>query len=374
MEAKSSPLPESHIDPRHCHPRELVRGLMRGNRAESKLGYTATNAVLAVFNVQPDAKHGATELQAYAEGFAAGMAEDSARTLPGGVESDAEHREDEESEDVTKPFRELIDQVRDQIAEKFTVDRRVRSKINPSITGTIIEVDLTRVGLKPITVRRDDGRGLAYFHVDQLDLLPDREEKKAAEMDAERDDPRLSSEFHREVVTQLNGMGLRASYEFPGFVKIDRGDGTTLNTGQHGWDYGSIDEADGTPQGETQEIEIDGDDALNPRAVAMAWYEAIEGVSPVPGITPAQIRAIATSVENMNRGAISGQPVSCVSVDVRTGAAIAPEEDTGEGVGDTDALAVFSYQPADNPAGQTPGREETCFARNGVVKWSQDYG
>lgn len=54
-------------------PRELVRGLMRGSRAELHLGYTWDNAAKAAgerLNVSGDALR---ELMAYARGFADGM-------------------------------------------------------------------------------------------------------------------------------------------------------------------------------------------------------------------------------------------------------------------------------------------------------------
>lgn len=61
-------------------PRELIRGLMRGNRAEFKVGYEARAAVIAVKNLKPDADE--AELEAYAAGFAAGMREPNMLTLP----------------------------------------------------------------------------------------------------------------------------------------------------------------------------------------------------------------------------------------------------------------------------------------------------
>lgn len=72
-------------DPRTMHPRELVRGVMRGHRRFVQRGYTAENAVAAV-----EANLGASAdeceriaLLAYAEGFRDGMIEDPNVTLPG---------------------------------------------------------------------------------------------------------------------------------------------------------------------------------------------------------------------------------------------------------------------------------------------------
>lgn len=60
------------------HPRELIRGLMRGNRAELKLGYSPANAVLAAVNprgsdgaIRDDVQFG--ELELYAQGYSDGM-------------------------------------------------------------------------------------------------------------------------------------------------------------------------------------------------------------------------------------------------------------------------------------------------------------
>lgn len=51
--------------------RELIAGLMRGNRAELKLGYSPANAALAVRDLRPDASE--DELRGYSEGFSDGM-------------------------------------------------------------------------------------------------------------------------------------------------------------------------------------------------------------------------------------------------------------------------------------------------------------
>jgi hypothetical protein len=61
--------------------RELVRGLMRGDRAQWKLGYSAAAAIDAVRTVKGD-EAVTPELIAYAEGFADGMAEPQDRTYP----------------------------------------------------------------------------------------------------------------------------------------------------------------------------------------------------------------------------------------------------------------------------------------------------
>lgn len=70
------------VDIRTMHPRELVRGLMRGDRATLRAGYSADNAVIAADNVHGMTPEARDRLQSYAEGFAAGMKEDPARTLP----------------------------------------------------------------------------------------------------------------------------------------------------------------------------------------------------------------------------------------------------------------------------------------------------
>lgn len=51
--------------------RELIRGLMRGNRRELKLGYSPANAEIAVMNRRPTADR--DELRGYSQGFSDGM-------------------------------------------------------------------------------------------------------------------------------------------------------------------------------------------------------------------------------------------------------------------------------------------------------------
>jgi hypothetical protein len=53
--------------------RELGRGLMRGDRAQLKLGYSGENAALAVREIHQLSEREAAVLDAYLEGFAAGM-------------------------------------------------------------------------------------------------------------------------------------------------------------------------------------------------------------------------------------------------------------------------------------------------------------
>lgn len=53
------------------HPREIVRGLMRGNRAELKLGYSPANAARAALDIRPGVEF--EQLNAYAQGFSDGM-------------------------------------------------------------------------------------------------------------------------------------------------------------------------------------------------------------------------------------------------------------------------------------------------------------
>ncbi len=67
-------------------PQEAVRGLMRGDRESLKLGYTAENAARAVIGLHPGMTRAERwEVRRYAEGFAAGMAEDAARAYPTAV-------------------------------------------------------------------------------------------------------------------------------------------------------------------------------------------------------------------------------------------------------------------------------------------------
>ena len=52
-------------------PRELIRGLMRGERTSLKLGYSPANAVLAVQRLRPDADE--DELRGYSQGYSDGL-------------------------------------------------------------------------------------------------------------------------------------------------------------------------------------------------------------------------------------------------------------------------------------------------------------
>lgn len=60
--------------------RELVAGLMRGNRAELKLGYSPANAELAVRGLRPNASH--EELRGYSQGFSDGMQRSQPMVVP----------------------------------------------------------------------------------------------------------------------------------------------------------------------------------------------------------------------------------------------------------------------------------------------------
>lgn len=55
--------------------RELIRGLMRGNRPEMRLGYSPANAVAAVMRMRPGAalERREDELRGYSQGFSDGM-------------------------------------------------------------------------------------------------------------------------------------------------------------------------------------------------------------------------------------------------------------------------------------------------------------
>lgn len=68
------------MDLETAHPHELVAGLMRGNRRELKLGYSAANAVAAVMDLRPELDRSA--LMTYARGFADGLAENPELTYP----------------------------------------------------------------------------------------------------------------------------------------------------------------------------------------------------------------------------------------------------------------------------------------------------
>jgi hypothetical protein len=54
-------------------PREVGRGLMRGDRAEFKVGYTAANATIALRRLHQLSEAQAALLEAYLDGFSAGM-------------------------------------------------------------------------------------------------------------------------------------------------------------------------------------------------------------------------------------------------------------------------------------------------------------
>jgi hypothetical protein len=60
-------------DLREMTPRELGRGLMRGDRVSLKLGYTAENAAQAVRKLHQLSESEAAVLEAYLDGFSAGM-------------------------------------------------------------------------------------------------------------------------------------------------------------------------------------------------------------------------------------------------------------------------------------------------------------
>lgn len=58
---------------RELPPRDLGRALMRGDRAELKLGYTAANATLAARRLHQLSESQSALLEAYLDGFSAGM-------------------------------------------------------------------------------------------------------------------------------------------------------------------------------------------------------------------------------------------------------------------------------------------------------------
>lgn len=68
--------PEVGQDIKTMHPRDVLRGLMRGNHAELKLGYSWDNAVLAVERLRDLDEDETARITAYAKGFRDGMADD----------------------------------------------------------------------------------------------------------------------------------------------------------------------------------------------------------------------------------------------------------------------------------------------------------
>lgn len=69
--------PEIGQDIRTMHPRELLRGLMRGNKAKLQLGYSWDNAVLATAGRRDVTGEDHNKLRAYAQGFRDGMLDDA---------------------------------------------------------------------------------------------------------------------------------------------------------------------------------------------------------------------------------------------------------------------------------------------------------
>lgn len=64
-------------DLREMPPREIVKGLMRGDPASFKAGYSADNAAMTACElhaIEPDSDE-AVALMAYASGFGEGLAE-----------------------------------------------------------------------------------------------------------------------------------------------------------------------------------------------------------------------------------------------------------------------------------------------------------
>lgn len=77
----------SDIDIHNMTDRELVAGLMRGDKDSMKLGYVARSAVLTVESLRyANNPEGwdliERDLQAFAEGFAQGINEDHTRLMP----------------------------------------------------------------------------------------------------------------------------------------------------------------------------------------------------------------------------------------------------------------------------------------------------
>jgi hypothetical protein len=90
----------------------------------------------------------------------------------------------------------------------------------------------------------------------------------------------LSPAFHHRVIFALEALTYVPSYEFPGYVsmpvgKDDAYEGLVVNTGQHGWDYGTM-EYEGQPVESLSpvEVELEPDDQtgqLTPHRIASAW-------------------------------------------------------------------------------------------------------
>lgn len=70
-------------------PRVLGRGLMRGDRAEEKLGYCAQDAVHAVCRLHDLNEAETAALEAYLDGFSARMRRKPTRRWPSGFAASA---------------------------------------------------------------------------------------------------------------------------------------------------------------------------------------------------------------------------------------------------------------------------------------------
>jgi hypothetical protein len=71
-------------------PRQLIVGLMRGDRASLKAGYSAKAATLTAIEINNIAKDSPSHLKllAFAEGFAYGMHEDNSVNNPATIAED----------------------------------------------------------------------------------------------------------------------------------------------------------------------------------------------------------------------------------------------------------------------------------------------
>jgi hypothetical protein len=206
----------------------------------------------------------------------------------------------------------------------------------------------------------------------------------AADLYGDLSDP-LGEPFHLAVLAELRKLGMKATYEYPGFVKIDRGDGTFVCTGQHGWDYGGGRNADGSPcdDADTEQVR-DWLGEITPAKVAATWFWEIEGVNPdLDSLTADQMDAIAKQARTIEEGGIGGGVAGSIKLhsvtvrlaqDPKSQGYSPDEDDEAEDNKRGMAVAEFRYIGADHSEGQPPGLEVTVYSRGGSVVSSQDFG
>lgn len=112
---------DEHLqDPRTMHPRELLRGLMRGNAGEHKQGYEPVAAVLAVNDVQDLDRETREKLASYAGGFFAGMTVQNPEEFAAGVNSGIE-----EERGKINPGKPRVPRPSPTIADDVRMDRQM---------------------------------------------------------------------------------------------------------------------------------------------------------------------------------------------------------------------------------------------------------